>query len=114
MGRTRRILLSDTLLADYSDDEIEVVLAHELSHHVHHDLWRGFALQAVLLVGGFFAAAHGASRRAGTGSAARLADPAGLPAAAAGRRHLLVPLLPDRERRVARAGAARPIGMRSR
>ena len=41
MGRTRRILLSDTLLADYSDDEIEVVLAHELSHHVHHDLWRG-------------------------------------------------------------------------
>ena len=45
IGRTRRILLSDTLLADYSDDEIEVVLAHELSHHVHHDLWRGVALQ---------------------------------------------------------------------
>ena len=48
IGRTRRILLSDTLLADYSDDEIEVVLAHELSHHVHHDLWRGMALQAAL------------------------------------------------------------------
>ena len=43
MGRTRRILLSDTLLADYSEDEIEVVLAHELAHHVHHDLWRGIA-----------------------------------------------------------------------
>ena len=29
-GSTRRILLSDTLLADYSDDEIEVVMAHEM------------------------------------------------------------------------------------
>jgi Zn-dependent protease with chaperone function len=57
MGRTRRILLSDTLLTSYSDDEIEVVLAHELSHHVHHDLWRGMALQAALLVV-TFAAAH--------------------------------------------------------
>jgi STE24 endopeptidase len=55
-GRTRRILLSDTLLADYSDDEIEVVLAHELSHHVHHDLWRGIALQTVVLVFTFYIA----------------------------------------------------------
>src|SRR5437773_1963015 len=29
LGNTRRILLSDTLLAEYSDDEIEVILAHE-------------------------------------------------------------------------------------
>ena len=56
MGRTRRILLSDTLLADYSDDEIEVVLAHELSHHVHHDLWRAVTVQAALLVAAFYAA----------------------------------------------------------
>ena len=39
IGRTRRILLSDTLLAAHSDDEIEVVLVHELAHHVHHDSW---------------------------------------------------------------------------
>jgi STE24 endopeptidase len=56
MGKTRRILLSDTLLADYSEDEIEVILAHELAHHVHRDLWRGIAVQAVALAGGFFAA----------------------------------------------------------
>ena len=31
IGSTRRVLLSDGLLADYSDDEIEVVLAHELA-----------------------------------------------------------------------------------
>jgi STE24 endopeptidase len=54
IGRSRRILLSDTMLDAYSDDEIEVILAHELSHHVHHDLWRGMALQAGTLFAGFF------------------------------------------------------------
>ncbi|HTG88587.1 MAG TPA: M48 family metalloprotease, partial [Vicinamibacterales bacterium] len=56
IGHTRRILLSDTLLADYSDDEIEVILAHELAHHVHHDIWSGLAVEAALIVAGFFAA----------------------------------------------------------
>jgi STE24 endopeptidase len=56
IGRTRRILLSDTLLAEHSDDEIEVVLAHELAHHVHHDIWKGIALEAVLLLLGFYLA----------------------------------------------------------
>jgi glycerophosphoryl diester phosphodiesterase len=79
MGGTRRILLSDTLLADYSDDEIEVVLAHELSHHVHHDLWRSVATQAALLVAGFYAA-HVVLRRFAEPLALRgLDDPAGLP-----------------------------------
>ena len=35
LGNTRRIILADTLLANYSTDEIEAVLAHELGHHVH-------------------------------------------------------------------------------
>ncbi|HSL22939.1 MAG TPA: M48 family metalloprotease [Vicinamibacterales bacterium] len=46
LGHTRRILLSDTLLAEYSDDEIEVILAHELAHHVHHDLWKAIGFEA--------------------------------------------------------------------
>jgi STE24 endopeptidase len=49
LGSTRRILVSDTLLRDYSDDEIEVVLAHELSHHVHRDLWTSVVLEAVVI-----------------------------------------------------------------
>lgn len=56
IGRTRRIILSDTLLAGHSDDEIEVILAHELAHHVHHDIWSGLAVEAALIVAGFFAA----------------------------------------------------------
>jgi STE24 endopeptidase len=79
MGRTRRILLSDTLLADYSEDEIEVILAHELAHHVHRDLWRGMVLQTLLLVGGF-AVANLILRAAVVPLGLRgLADPAGLP-----------------------------------
>ena len=79
MGRTRRILLSDTLLADYSDDEIEVVLAHELSHHVHHDLWRGVALQTVLLFVGFSLAGRALAALADPLELRGVDDPAGLP-----------------------------------
>ena len=58
LGATRRILVSDTMLADYSDEEIEVVLAHELAHHVHGDIWKGIAFESVLVVGGFLLAAR--------------------------------------------------------
>ena len=50
LGSTRRILVSDTMLADYSEDEIEVVLAHELGHHVHRDIWRAVVVEAALLL----------------------------------------------------------------
>ena len=56
IGRSRRILVSDTMLADYTDDEIEVVLAHELAHHVHGDIWKALIVESVLIVIGFLAA----------------------------------------------------------
>lgn len=49
IGNTRRILVSDTLVEDYSEEEIEVILAHELAHHVYHDVWRGLALEAAVV-----------------------------------------------------------------
>jgi STE24 endopeptidase len=79
IGRTRRILLSDTLLADYTDEEIEVVLAHELSHHVHHDLWRGIVLQTGLLFVAFFVASRSLDALADPLELRGIADPAGLP-----------------------------------
>ena len=57
IGGSRRILVSDTMLMDYSDDEIEVVLAHEIAHHVHGDIWKGLAFETGLILGGFFSAA---------------------------------------------------------
>ena len=38
IGRTRRIILGDTLINEFTPDEIETVLAHELAHHVHKDI----------------------------------------------------------------------------
>ena len=48
LGRTRRIVLTDTMIQQYSPQEIEVVLAHELGHHVHWDVPKGIILTAVL------------------------------------------------------------------
>ncbi|OFW15001.1 MAG: hypothetical protein A3H29_03375 [Acidobacteria bacterium RIFCSPLOWO2_02_FULL_67_21] len=79
VGRTRRILLSDTLLAEHSDDEIEVILAHELAHHVHHDIWKGMALEGVLLVAGFSLADRVLSAAAGQSGFGAKDDVAMLP-----------------------------------
>ena len=38
IGNTRRIVLGDTLIDEFTSDEIETVLAHELGHHVHKDI----------------------------------------------------------------------------
>jgi STE24 endopeptidase len=38
IGNTRRIILGDTLINEFTVDEIETVLAHELGHHVHKDI----------------------------------------------------------------------------
>jgi STE24 endopeptidase len=79
IGGTRRILVSDTMLAEYSDEEIEVVLAHELAHHVHGDIWKGIVFESALMLAGFYLAAQtlaGLGVRFGLRGAA---DPAGLP-----------------------------------
>ena len=82
VGGTRRILLSDTLIADYSDDEIEVVLAHELAHHAHHDVLTAVAAQTALLLLGLAAARWTTDVTAGLSPwvpASAMADVAGLP-----------------------------------
>ncbi len=79
LGHTRRILLSDTLLADYSEDEIEVVLAHELAHHVHRDLWRGIAVQVAIVSVGFYVAGVVLERAAAPLGYKGLSDPASIP-----------------------------------
>jgi STE24 endopeptidase len=54
IGNTRRIVLGDTLWQRFEPAEIQAVLAHELGHHVHQDLWRGIALETALSFGGLW------------------------------------------------------------
>jgi STE24 endopeptidase len=56
LGATRRIILADTLLDNYSDDEIEAVLAHELGHHVHRHILKSILVQAAITFVGFWLA----------------------------------------------------------
>src|SRR5215467_4989333 len=56
LGNTRRIILADTLLSDYSADEIEAVLAHELGHHVHRHIFKSILVQAGITLLGFWVA----------------------------------------------------------
>jgi STE24 endopeptidase len=50
IGNTRRIVLGDTLIDEFTPDEIETVLAHELGHQVHRDMWV-LILASTLIIG---------------------------------------------------------------
>lgn len=54
MGNTRRIVLSDTLLQQYTPEEIEVITAHEIGHYKHKDILRLLGTQSVSLLLVFF------------------------------------------------------------
>jgi len=64
LGRTRRILLFDTLLDTFTADEVEAVLAHELAHQLHGDIRRGLLVQGALTLVTFWVAS-GALRAGG-------------------------------------------------
>jgi STE24 endopeptidase len=79
LGNTRRIVLGDTLTENFTVDEIETVLAHELGHHVHKDLITGIIVQSLLTLVGFWLA-NGVMRWGiATFGYIGLTDPATLP-----------------------------------
>ncbi len=57
LGGTRRIILGDTLLNEFTVDEVETVIAHELGHHVHRDIPVGLAIGTVVNLAGLGLAA---------------------------------------------------------
>ena len=79
LGRTRRIILFDTLVQGFTGDEVEAVLAHELAHHVHGDIWRGLAIQTGVTLATFWAADHLLRAGAAALGLGGPADVAGLP-----------------------------------
>jgi len=47
-GKTKRVILGDTLLESFSHREIETVLAHELGHYKNADIWKQFGFGVVM------------------------------------------------------------------
>jgi STE24 endopeptidase len=79
LGRTRRVLLGDTLLEGFTPEEIEVVFAHEVGHHVYRHMPKMIAGSVVLTAVSFWLAdrvLHGAA--SGLGYPA-FDDPSALP-----------------------------------
>jgi STE24 endopeptidase len=56
IGNTRRIIIGDTLLKEFTPDEIEAVLAHELGHQVHRDILLYIGFGTAITLAGFFLA----------------------------------------------------------
>ena len=80
MGKTRRILLGDTLIESFTTDEIESVLAHELGHHVHRDIPLSILIQSGLNMIVFFVGANALAWIAASLSIPYVYNPALLPA----------------------------------
>ena len=56
MGRTRRVLMGDTLLDNFTPEEIEVIFAHEIGHHVHRHIRKLILMGLGYSVAGFWIA----------------------------------------------------------
>ena len=56
LGRTKRVVLYDNLLKDFSRDEVRLVVAHELGHVHYRDVPRGLLYVALVAPGALFAA----------------------------------------------------------
>ncbi|MGL4369581.1 MAG: M48 family metallopeptidase, partial [Spirochaetota bacterium] len=54
IGRSRRIILSDTLLENFSPDEVEVIFAHELGHLKGRHIIKNVVLSGLIIFGSFF------------------------------------------------------------
>ncbi len=58
LGSTRRIIFGDTLLSNFTIDEITVVFAHELGHHVHRHIFRLLVMTSIVGFTGLFIASR--------------------------------------------------------
>jgi STE24 endopeptidase len=77
LGKTKRVVLYDTLLENFSRDELRLVVAHELGHVRHRDVPNGLLYLAIVAPFGLFAVAKLTERLAPRGVRA---EPAVLPA----------------------------------
>jgi Zn-dependent protease with chaperone function len=77
LGRTKRVVLYDTLLKDFTPDEVRLVVAHELGHVHYRDVPRGLLYVAIVAPFGMFAVARLAEWMAPRDS---LGTPAAIPA----------------------------------
>jgi len=58
LGKSKRVVLFDTLIEKLNIDELKAVLGHELGHFTHGDIWKNIALMGLLLFIAFYLFGH--------------------------------------------------------
>lgn len=58
LGKSKRVVLFDTLIEKLNVDELKAVLGHELGHFTHGDIWKNIALMGLLLFIAFYLFGH--------------------------------------------------------
>jgi STE24 endopeptidase len=53
LGNTKRIVLGDNLVKEFTTDQVEVVIAHEMGHNLMHHIWQGILFSALMAAIGF-------------------------------------------------------------
>ncbi|OGU73962.1 MAG: hypothetical protein A3H45_15020 [Ignavibacteria bacterium RIFCSPLOWO2_02_FULL_55_14] len=79
IGKSRRILIGDTLIQNLTDDEIAAVVAHEIGHSRLHHIWYGMAMGTAFTFAGLFVAGRFYELALGRLGDTGLTDPALLP-----------------------------------
>jgi STE24 endopeptidase len=85
LGPTKRVVLYDNLIEDLPPEQVRQVVAHELGHQKHRDLYRGLLWLALVAPAGVYLVqrlAEAFGRREGLGVAGRRPGPTALPAIA--------------------------------
>jgi STE24 endopeptidase len=82
IGHTKRVVLYDNLLKDFSPDQVQSVVAHELGHVKHRDVPRGLLWLAIVAPAGMLVIQRLTERLAPEARTGRAAGPVVLPAAA--------------------------------
>ncbi|MFC1576702.1 M48 family metallopeptidase [Candidatus Omnitrophota bacterium] len=54
LGKTRRVILADNLVNEFSEDEVAGVLAHEFAHHKFFHMWQLIAFGALTTFASFY------------------------------------------------------------
>jgi STE24 endopeptidase len=79
LGHTKRVVLYDNLIDGYPDDQVRSVVAHELGHEHHHDIYRGLLWLALVAPAGTFLA-QALTEPLGVRASGRKPGPEALPA----------------------------------
>lgn len=79
IGKSKAIVLFDTLLSNFTRREVITVVAHELGHYVNKDIWREAIVSGLLAIPPFFIADYVLRQSTGSLGLTGIADPAGVP-----------------------------------